>query len=211
MKQQFEPKFFAGFWRGFFPHEGLLPDDGVFELEGHKLHAIDVGFTDTDGISVLDVPDMHLVVAGEVVYGDVHQYLIEANTKPKRENWVKAIELVESLNSHTVIPGHKRPGAVDGVNYLTNSKQYILDFQRFLDDGVMDAKILYGKMMGKYGGRLEGSKGMLFGVVRQRLPHRRRKRFDMKIGTVLRTVSLRASFEGRWIRKQEILLNEAHM
>lgn len=75
---------------------------------------------------------------------------------------MKAIELVESLNPHTVIPGHKRSGAVDGINYLKSSKQYILDFQGFLDEGVMDAKVLYGKMMEKYGGRLEGSKGVLF-------------------------------------------------
>jgi glyoxylase-like metal-dependent hydrolase (beta-lactamase superfamily II) len=175
MKQQFEPKFFAGFWRGFFPEEGVLtnvhelviadplPEDGIFELEGHMLRAIDVGFTDTEGTSVLHVPDLHLVVAGDVVYGDVHQYLIEANTKAKREEWIKAIELVESLNPHTVIPGHKRPGAVDGVHYLKSSKQYILDFQGFLDEGVSDPKVLFGKMMEKYGARLEGSKGVLFG------------------------------------------------
>lgn len=174
MKQQFEPKFFAKFWRGFFPDEGVLtdvgdlviaeplPDDGMFELEGHTLRAIDVGFTDTEGTSVLHVPDLHLVVAGDVVYGDVHQFLIEANTKAKREEWIKAIELVESLNPHTVIPGHKRPGAVDGVHYLKSSKQYILDFQGLLDEGVSDPKVLFGKMMEKYGERLAGSKGVLF-------------------------------------------------
>jgi hypothetical protein len=42
------------------------------------LRAIDVGFTDTEGTSILHVPDLHLVVAGDVVYGDVHQYLIRS-------------------------------------------------------------------------------------------------------------------------------------
>jgi hypothetical protein len=110
----------------------------------------------------LHVPDLHLVVAGDVVYGDVHQYLIEANTKAKRGEWIKAIELVERLNPHTVILRHRRPGVVDGVHYLKSSKQYILDFQRFLDEGVSDPKVLFGKME-KYGRRLEGSKGVLFG------------------------------------------------
>jgi hypothetical protein len=70
-------------------------------------------------------------------------------------DWIRAIELVESLEPHIVIPGHKRPGAVDGVHYLKISKQYILDFQAFLDEGVSDPKVLFGKMMERDGGRLE--------------------------------------------------------
>lgn len=177
MKQQFEPNFFQKFWRGFFPDEGVLtpvedliiadplPPSNEIDLEGHILRAIDVGFTDTEGTSVLHIPDLHAVVAGDVVYGDVHQYLIEANTKAKREEWIKAIEVVEALKPHTVIPGHKRPGAVDGVHYLKSTKQYILDFQGFLDEGVTDPTDMFGKMMEKYGGRLAGSRSVLFGGV----------------------------------------------
>jgi len=55
MRQQFERKFFARFWRGFFPDEGVLtdvndlviadplPDDGVFELEGHSCERLMLG------------------------------------------------------------------------------------------------------------------------------------------------------------------------
>jgi glyoxylase-like metal-dependent hydrolase (beta-lactamase superfamily II) len=174
MKQQFETVFFAKFWRSLFPEDGILPPvhelviaeplpSNEINLEGYMLRAIDVGFTDTESTSILHVPDLHLVVAGDVVYGDVHQYLVEANTKEKREEWIKAIELVESLKPHTVVPGHKRLGAVDGVHYLESSKQYILDFQRFLDEGISDLKELFGKMLEKHGGRLEGSRSVLFG------------------------------------------------
>lgn len=177
MKQQFEPTFFASFWRGFFPEDGILtpvddlviadplPENNEIDLEGHILHAIDVGFTDTHGTSVLHIPDLHTVIAGDVVYGDVHQYLIEANTKAKRQEWIKAIELVEALKPHVVVPGHKRPGAVDGVHWLESTKRYILDFQGFLDEGVADPKVLFAKMMKKHGGRLAGSKSVLFGGI----------------------------------------------
>jgi Metallo-beta-lactamase superfamily len=80
----------------------------TFAIEGHTFRAIEVGHTDTVDTTVLHVPDIHLVVAGDAVYGDVHQFFGEANTTAKREEWLKAIEKVESLNPHTVVAGHKR-------------------------------------------------------------------------------------------------------
>ena len=38
-----------------------------FSLEGHDLVLVDVGHTDTDDTSVLHVPDLGLVVAGDVI------------------------------------------------------------------------------------------------------------------------------------------------
>ena len=46
---------------------------------------------------------------------------------------------------------------------MERGKQYILDFQGFLDGGITDAKVLYGKMMSKYGCRLAGNKGVVMG------------------------------------------------
>ena len=55
----------------------LVPSDG-FELEGQRLLAIEVGHTDTDDTTVLHVPSIGLVVAGDVAYNGVHQYLLES-------------------------------------------------------------------------------------------------------------------------------------
>ena len=49
--------------------------DGLLELEGEQLRAIELGHTDTDGTSALHVPCTGLVVAGDAVYGDVNLYL----------------------------------------------------------------------------------------------------------------------------------------
>ena len=43
-----------------------------FDLEGHTFRAVEAGHTDTLDTTVLHVPDLHLVVAGDVVYGGVH-------------------------------------------------------------------------------------------------------------------------------------------
>ena len=51
--------------------------DGI-ELEGHRLLAVEVGHTDTDDTTVLHVPSIGLVVAGDVAYNGVHQYLLES-------------------------------------------------------------------------------------------------------------------------------------
>jgi glyoxylase-like metal-dependent hydrolase (beta-lactamase superfamily II) len=97
MKQQLEPTFFRRFWAGFFPGDQLpndlqmdakfaeiLPGNNRFGVDGHVLQAIEVGHTDTFDTTVLWVPDLRLAVCGDVVYGDVHMYLVEANTREKR-------------------------------------------------------------------------------------------------------------------------------
>ena len=54
-----------------------IPADGI-ELEGERLVAVEVGHTDTDDTTVLHVPSIGLVVAGDVAYNGVHQYLLES-------------------------------------------------------------------------------------------------------------------------------------
>lgn len=79
MQEQLEP---AGrqFWNAGFPGgqiefpdlsslgvKVLDGDDLTIGLEGHVLHAVPVGHSDTDETSVLWVPDLKLVVTGDVV------------------------------------------------------------------------------------------------------------------------------------------------
>jgi glyoxylase-like metal-dependent hydrolase (beta-lactamase superfamily II) len=178
MKSQLEEKAFAGFWGSFFPNGQLpdredvpvaepLPESNTFELEGHTLEAVEVGHTDTHDTTVLWVKDLKLVVAGDVVYGDVHQYLVEANTKKLRLEWIAALEKVLALKPETVVAGHKRPGGLDSVSDVHSSIAYIKDFQALIDSGVQDKDVLYQKHMEKYGGRVNPhalAGGCLFAV-----------------------------------------------
>src|SRR5262249_52896961 len=47
-------------------------------LEGHDLVMVEVGHADTNDNSVLHVPDLRLVVAGDVIYNGAHMYLAES-------------------------------------------------------------------------------------------------------------------------------------
>ena len=53
--------------------------DNRFTLEGNDLVIVEVGYTDTDASSVLHVPDLGLVVAGDVIYNGAHLYLSETS------------------------------------------------------------------------------------------------------------------------------------
>ena len=68
-----------------------------FELEGRQLVAVDVGHTDTDDTTVLHVPDLGLVIAGDAAYNDVHQHLAESDSQG-RQDWLAALEIIEALD-----------------------------------------------------------------------------------------------------------------
>ena len=139
MKENTAPGFFNSVWNSRFPEQiyqpftfaQQLPEDHQLVLEGKwTMQAVECGHTDTHNTTVLWVPDLRLVVAGDVVYGSCHQMLAFANTQAKREEWIRAIEKVEALNPAYVVPGHKRAGEIDGVWHLAATKKYIEDFGR---------------------------------------------------------------------------------
>lgn len=161
MQEQVKPEIFDGVWRTLFPGDQIPPNpelakpmaSPVFELEGKEFHAVEVGHTDTYNTTVLHVPSIRLVVAGDAVYGDVHQYFGEANTTEKRKEWLRALDTIEALEPHTVIAGHKRPGTVDGLFNLHRTRQYILDFEEAVAS-TSNWQELWEEMKRRYPGRI---------------------------------------------------------
>jgi hypothetical protein len=124
----------------------------VIELEGHELVAVELGHTDTDYTTCLNVPSIGLVVAGDAAYNDVHLYLVESNAKSRRE-WVSALDKIESLNPYAVIASHKRPGSDDNPTIIEQTRQYIRDFDRLVETSTT-AQELYDKMLELYPNRV---------------------------------------------------------
>jgi len=121
------------FWDKFLP--GQIPDTAVtattpeghrLELEGHELIIIDVGHSDTDETSVLHVPDLYLVIAGDVIYNGVHQFLVESKDGGINA-WRKAIDTVESLHPDLVVAGHKNKDLDDDANRTISQTREYLD------------------------------------------------------------------------------------
>jgi glyoxylase-like metal-dependent hydrolase (beta-lactamase superfamily II) len=140
MAQQEEPEFYASWWVASFPNQLSKPPPGLVKplssdltisLEGHKLSVIEAGHSDTHDSSFLYVPSLEMVVAGDICYNELHQWLVEATTAEKRKEWVAALQKIAALKPATVIASHKRPGAVDGINNVYSTIEYIETFGKF--------------------------------------------------------------------------------
>ncbi|HEY4018226.1 MAG TPA: MBL fold metallo-hydrolase, partial [Pseudonocardiaceae bacterium] len=82
-----------------------VPADGL-TVDGHALLAIEIGHADTDDSTVLHAPSIGLVVAGDVIYNNVHQFLGEA-ADGGLDAWLAAVDRVESLAPRFVVAGHR--------------------------------------------------------------------------------------------------------
>jgi glyoxylase-like metal-dependent hydrolase (beta-lactamase superfamily II) len=159
MRQNASPEVLQGAWQPGFP--GQIPADlviaeelkgNVIDLEGHELVAVELGHTDTDHTTCLHVPAIGLVVAGDAAYNDVHLYLSESNAQTRQE-WIAALDKIESLNPHAVVASHKRPDNEDNPRIIEETRQYIRDFDR-LAETTGTAQELYDKIMELYPNRV---------------------------------------------------------
>ena len=107
------------------PVQVLPSHDLTLELEGHKLHAVPAGHSDTDGTSFLWVPGLKLAVTGDVVYNEAYSYLAESLTEELRAKWLTAIVKVRWYGLEWLVVVHKIPGAGDGAWTLDRTAEYI--------------------------------------------------------------------------------------
>ena len=155
MVAHIDPESVNAFWRPRFPgqivDELVAPDaleGDSFELEGHQLHIIEDGFTDTHNSTSIWVPSIGLIVAGDVVYNGIHAYLTETTGATRRE-WVEALDRFALLKPEYVVAGHKKPDEFDHPEDIELTKQYLLDFEKFNEE-TTSATDFYSKMFNKY-------------------------------------------------------------
>jgi glyoxylase-like metal-dependent hydrolase (beta-lactamase superfamily II) len=138
-----------------------------FLLEGNRVVAVETGHTDTDKTTVLHVPSIGLVAAGDVAYNGVHQYILEGGHGGLRE-WLRALDRVAGLHPRAVVAGHKNKNRPDDPAILDETRQYLQDVIRLLDDKPT-AREFYDQMTGLYPDRLNpgvvwlGARGLLGG------------------------------------------------
>jgi len=122
-------------------------------LEGYRLLAIETGHTDTDDTTVLHVPSIGLVVAGDVAYNGMHQYLLES-AGGGIEVWLKAIDKVAALRPRAVVAGHKNKDLPDDPAILDQTRQYLVDAQRLRDEKPT-LREFFERMLALYPDRLD--------------------------------------------------------
>jgi len=168
MQAQNDPQFRADFWDRVFP--GQVPagelevtpvDECGFELEDVALVPVEVGHTDTDATTMLHVPEVGLLVAGDVVYNGVHLYLTESGGVNGIDEWLAALDTAEALNPATVIAGHKDSRAFDNPAQIQATRRYLTDARRLLESSG-SAEEFYEAMLRLHPNRL--NPGALWGA-----------------------------------------------
>jgi glyoxylase-like metal-dependent hydrolase (beta-lactamase superfamily II) len=123
-----------------------------FLLEGNQVVAVQTGHSDTDQTTVLHVPSIGLVVAGDVAYNGVHQYLAEGAGDGLHE-WLRGVDRIAELRPRAVVAGHKNKSRPDDPAILDETRQYLRDAIRLLDDKPT-AREFYDQLTGLYPDRL---------------------------------------------------------
>lgn len=124
-------------WQGFFGDDVAKPtvqpeplEGDEIDLEGQKLRVIEVGQGDIAPSTVIHIPSIDTVIAGDVVYNQIH--LMLALSGPKEwQAWIESVDRVAGLAAKTIVAGHKRPGASDDdvATMLDGTRAYIRDFR----------------------------------------------------------------------------------
>jgi glyoxylase-like metal-dependent hydrolase (beta-lactamase superfamily II) len=156
MRQQASPESLETFWNPRFPgqiaSQLAIAEEltgNLISLEGHDLVSVPLGFTDTASTTCLHVPSIGLIVAGDAAYNGDHLHLSESPDAQKRQEWMDALDKMESLEPHAVIAGHKRVGNEDSPRIIGETRKYIRDFER-LAMQTTTARELYDRMLTLY-------------------------------------------------------------
>jgi len=122
-------------WDRMFP--GKIPPSPVtamtvpanrLTLEGHDLVMVEVGHTDSADTSVLHIPDIGLVVAGDAIYNGVHMYLGASVAVGGFGPWRNAIDKIAALNPRHIIAGHQNKQLDDDAKrVIAETRQYLND------------------------------------------------------------------------------------
>ncbi len=115
------------------PVTAVTVPDNRFTLEGHELVIVEVGDTDSSDTTVLHVPDLGLVVAGDVIYNGVHMYLAQVGIVGGFGPWRHAIDKVEALQPRHIVAGHQNKKLDDDANRtIAETRQYLDDAEELL-------------------------------------------------------------------------------
>jgi len=111
---------------------GDVPEtlDGLtIELEGHELQIVEVGQGDIRPSTVLHIPDLDAVVAGDVVYNQIHA-MLGLSGPSGSQRWLQSLDAIEKLDAKMIVAGHRKPESSDyeASRMLDETRSYIGDF-----------------------------------------------------------------------------------
>jgi glyoxylase-like metal-dependent hydrolase (beta-lactamase superfamily II) len=119
--------------------------DGKFiKFESSKIEVLKNIQGDTDENTMLWIPGQRILIAGDVLFNDMHVYTAETGSKA-RGKWLNSLQEIRELKPSVVIPGHSKVGApLDASTAVDFTENYLLAFEEELrkakdPDSLIDA------------------------------------------------------------------------
>src|ERR1700732_1715748 len=107
--------------------------DGKFiKFESAKLEVLKNNQGDTDENTMLWIPGQRILIAGDVLFNDMHVYIAETDSKA-RGKWLNSLQKIRELKPSVVIPGHSKVGAsLDASTAVDFTENYLVVFEEEL-------------------------------------------------------------------------------
>jgi glyoxylase-like metal-dependent hydrolase (beta-lactamase superfamily II) len=124
-------------------------DANFIEFEGSKIEVLKNIRGDTDENTMLWIPGQGILIAGDVLFNDMHVYTAESDSKA-RGKWLNSLQKIRELKPSVVIPGHSKVGApLDASTAVDFTENYLLVFEKELKTA-KDADSLVNSMKEKF-------------------------------------------------------------
>jgi glyoxylase-like metal-dependent hydrolase (beta-lactamase superfamily II) len=124
-------------------------DGNFIEFESSKIEVLKNIQGDTDENTMLWIPGQGILIAGDVLFNDMHVYTAETDSKARGE-WLNSINKIRELKPAIVIPGHSKVGApLDASTAVDFTQSYLLVFEKELKTA-KDADSLVNTMKEKF-------------------------------------------------------------
>jgi glyoxylase-like metal-dependent hydrolase (beta-lactamase superfamily II) len=124
-------------------------DANFIEFENSKIEVLKHIRGDTDENTMLWIPGQRILIAGDVLFNDMHVYTAETDSKARGE-WLNSLNKIRELKPAVVIPGHSKVGApLDSSTAVDFTENYLLVFEKELKTA-KDADSLVNAMKEKF-------------------------------------------------------------
>ena len=107
-------------------------DDNSIRFENYKIEIFKNIQGDTDENTMLWLPGQKTLIAGDVLFNDMHAYTAETDMSA-RKRWLDSLKNIRELKPAVVIPGHSKVGAPLDANSAVNfTEKYLLVYEQEL-------------------------------------------------------------------------------
>jgi glyoxylase-like metal-dependent hydrolase (beta-lactamase superfamily II) len=107
-------------------------DGNVLKFESSPIEVMKHIRGDTDENTMLWIPGQRILIAGDVVFNDMHAYTAETDSKA-RATWLNSLKKIREFKPLVVIPGHSKVGApLDASTAVDFTENYLLVFEEEL-------------------------------------------------------------------------------